>query len=45
MLTEEMLTLKKPGTGIEAGELNNLIGRSITRDIPANVLISSEDLD
>lgn len=45
VLTEEMLTLKKPGTGIEGGELNNLIGRSITRDIPANVLISSEDLD
>jgi sialic acid synthase SpsE len=35
-----MLTLKRPGTGIPAGEFGRLIGRETTSEIAADTLLS-----
>lgn len=39
------LTLKRPGTGFEPGELPALLGRKIRRDIAADELLKPEDLE
>jgi N-acetylneuraminate synthase len=45
VLTAAMLALKKPGTGIPARRLPDLIGRRVMRDVPVNTLLREEDLD
>jgi N,N'-diacetyllegionaminate synthase len=45
VLREEHLTAKKPGTGIPAARLPKLVGRRLRRAIPADTLLSEEDLD
>ncbi len=45
VLTESMLGCKKPGTGIPARDLPNMIGRKTKRDILKDQLISEDDLD
>jgi len=45
VLTAEMLTAKKPGTGIPAGELVSLIGRRLRQDVEPSRLLRYEDLD
>lgn len=43
-LAAEDLTVKRPGTGIPAGELNNLIGQILTRPVRADNLLVPGDL-
>lgn len=39
------LTSKKPGSGIPANDLPALIGRTLSRDVPRNTLLSHDDLE
>lgn len=43
-LTNEDLSLKKPGTGIPAARLHEVVGRVLTHDVAADVLLSEDDL-
>lgn len=44
-LTSDILTTKKPGTGIPAGELDKIVGRTLKRDVSPDRLLSFEDLN
>lgn len=44
VLTKDDLTLKKPGTGIPAEQIESLIGRSLVRDVSSNRLLQWSDL-
>lgn len=44
LITEGMVWTKRPGTGIPAHLLPTVIGRSVRNDIPANCLVSWDDL-
>ncbi len=44
VLTADMLTAKKPGTGIAAGRREEFIGRTLARDVAADRLLREEDL-
>lgn len=44
ILAGEQLTTKKPGTGIPAERLHELIGRTLARDVKRDQLLSEEDL-
>ncbi len=43
-LTAEDLTVKRPGTGIPAAQMQDLIGQSLTRNIRANCLVTPGDI-
>ena len=43
-LTREMLTVKRPGTGIPAAELESLIGRPLVREVGENCVLRREDV-
>jgi N-acetylneuraminate synthase len=45
ILKKEMFTLKKPGTGIAPGEMENLTGRRLIRDVAGNRLLSWDDIE
>ncbi|MDO8435820.1 MAG: N-acetylneuraminate synthase family protein [bacterium] len=45
VITEEMLAIKRPGTGLPSRELAKVLGRIAKNDIRKNVLIKYEDLD
>jgi N,N'-diacetyllegionaminate synthase len=44
-LTPELLTTKRPGNGIAAVRLDEVVGRRAARDIDANVLLVEADVD
>ena len=44
-LTEDMLTTKKPGTGIPAKQLQECVGKTLKRDVAAASLLSWNDLE
>lgn len=44
-LAEEDLAVKKPGTGIPVARLRELLNRKLRRPVPADGLISEEDLE
>jgi N-acetylneuraminate synthase len=44
VLTREHLTVKKPGTGIPAGQLPELVGRTLCRSLKADQLLQYSDL-
>jgi N-acetylneuraminate synthase len=44
ILQEQHLALKKPGTGIPGERLHDLIHRTLRRPVPADTLLSEEDL-
>jgi len=44
-LTQDMLTLKKPGTGIPAGDMARILGRRLRHDVVPDRLLRWEDLD
>jgi len=44
-ITRDMLTIKRPGTGILAFEIDTVVGRVATREIEADVPIVKEDLE
>jgi len=45
ILTEDMLTAKKPGTGIPCNRKNEVAGKILKNDVFANRLLQWEDLD
>jgi N,N'-diacetyllegionaminate synthase len=45
VLKLEDLTLKKPGTGLPAARLRELVGRQLKRAVAADAMISEDDLD
>jgi len=45
VLTRDMLTLKKPGTGIPEHDMDRLVGRVLKRAVPADRLLSWEDVE
>jgi N-acetylneuraminate synthase len=44
-LAEADLQLKKPGTGIPAARLSEIVGRRLARPVVANTLLAEEHLD
>jgi N,N'-diacetyllegionaminate synthase len=44
VLTRDMLGLKKPGTGISAAQLENIIGRKLKRDVIKDAPLQQDDL-
>ncbi|MBW8048977.1 MAG: N-acetylneuraminate synthase [Cytophagales bacterium] len=44
ILKNEDLTFKKPGNGIPPGEINNIIGKKLIRDVPEDHFLSMDDL-
>lgn len=45
VLREDMLILKKPGTGIPAQELKNIVGRRLLNDVTPKSLLRMNDLE
>jgi len=45
VLREEHLTVKKPGTGIPASRLRELVGHRLRRDVGADDVLQEDDLD
>lgn len=45
VITREMLTMKKPGTGIPEASLDRVIGRRLVRPVTSDRLLRWEDLD
>jgi len=45
VLTREHLTIKKPGTGIPAPRLQEMVGRRLRQPVFANQLFSEDDLE
>ena len=43
LLREEHLALKKPGTGIPAARIDEVVGRTAARDLPQDTVLT-EDL-
>jgi N-acetylneuraminate synthase len=41
---EDNVWVKRPGTGIPAAELDRIVGREAARDVPADALLSWEDV-
>jgi N-acetylneuraminate synthase len=44
MFTDENVWVKRPGTGIPAAQLDEIIGREATRDVPADALLEWMDV-
>jgi N,N'-diacetyllegionaminate synthase len=44
VIAPDMLVAKKPATGISVDQVDALIGRTLSRDVPADRLISWEDI-
>jgi N,N'-diacetyllegionaminate synthase len=44
VLSAEMLAVKKPGTGIPAAKLNEIVGRRVARHIRKDTLVEYQDL-
>jgi len=45
LISQDMVWSKRPGTGIPAHRMDEIIGRTASRDIEANTLIAWEDLE
>ena len=45
VITADMVGMKKPGTGIPARKLRDVIGRRVRRDVVKDTLLREEDLD
>ena len=44
IITQDMIWSKRPGTGIPSWKMNELIGKTVVKDIAKNVLIKEEDI-
>lgn len=44
VLTEDDLTAKRPGTGLSPNQIADLIGKTVSRDIPADTVLFESDL-
>jgi N-acetylneuraminate synthase len=45
VLSEDVLAVKKPGTGIPASRLTALLGRRVRRSVQADELLQDADLE
>jgi N-acetylneuraminate synthase len=45
ILQADMLTLKKPGTGLPASEIENIVGRRLARTVTPDRLLTLDDLE
>ena len=45
VLDADMLTLKKPGSGLSAERLDNVVGRRLARDVAPEHLLKEDDLE
>lgn len=45
ILTDDAIWSKRPGSGIPSSQMDEIIGRRAQRDIPANTLLSFDDLE
>lgn len=45
VLQQDMIWSKRPGTGIPAKKMNDIIGKKLTRDVEANSLLSYDDFE
>ena len=45
IIEREMLTIKRPGTGIAPKEINNVVGKKINRDLSSGTLLKWDYLD
>jgi N-acetylneuraminate synthase len=45
LLTRDMLTFKKPGTGIPPDDIDAVIGRRLSRDVSPEHILSWQDID
>jgi len=45
VLTRDMLTTKGPGTGISPARMDDLIGKTVTRDIDVDVVLKDADIN
>jgi N,N'-diacetyllegionaminate synthase len=45
VLTEDLLTIKKPGTGISADRLTELVGRRLRRAVTGDRMLAWDDID
>ena len=44
-ITRDMLTTKGPGTGLSPSRLDELIGKTVSHDIPEDVVINEDDIN
>jgi sialic acid synthase SpsE len=44
VIRREMLTVKRPGTGIPAAEMERVVGSVLLRDVAANGVVRGEDV-
>ena len=45
VVTREMLTALRPGTGIAPTRIDDVVGRRLTRDVPRHALLALDDLE
>jgi N,N'-diacetyllegionaminate synthase len=45
VLAAEMLTVKRPGIGIPAADLHTILGKKLSRPVPANSILTPDDLE
>lgn len=45
IITKEMLSIKRPGTGISPKEINNVVGMKSTKDLKMGTVLKWEDLE
>jgi N-acetylneuraminate synthase len=45
VISREMLAAKKPGTGIPARRIDEVVGRRARRDIPADTVLTDDDVE
>ncbi len=45
VISREMLTTKRPGTGIPSAEIDRVVGKTLNRNVDSNSLLSWDDLD
>ena len=45
VLKKDHLTIKKPGTGILAEQIDQVVGRRLQRDVKADQLLDKDDLE
>ena len=45
VITQDMIWSKRPGTGIPSWKMDEVIGKTATKDIPKNVLLKTDDFE
>ena len=45
ILTRDNLAIKKPGTGLPAGQIENVLGKRLRKDVSTDTFVSENDLE